>query len=53
MLKSSLIDHLRMVKCKHGYSRAPQNEHTSVAAKDLGLDPKSIRQKGSQLELDP
>lgn len=34
---------LRMVKCKHGHSRAPQSEHISVVAKDLGQYPKSTR----------
>lgn len=40
-----------MVKCKHGYSRAPRSEHISVAAKDLGQDPKSIRHHLNQWEL--
>lgn len=33
------------------FSRAPQNEHTSVAAKELGPDSKSIRHQGNQWEL--
>lgn len=40
-----------MVKCKHGYSRAPQSEHISVAAKDLGPDPKSTRHHWNQWDL--